>query len=469
MPYDGPNDPNLPANVKKLSTSKKKKWISTFESVLHTEGKTESDAFAIANGTIKEKALIPSVYDVDDRQLYPDQVNYKPLGMTNEKGCGGCNWYVPPNACVCVYADIMPTGVCDLFMAPPVWKPEPMPVIIVKGNEPFLSRMVESIKSWARGGTQQTEPTTENVKEVSAQISIEESAAPPEIPIADATTHPPVPVNSTLNFYKDGERVRFVAIYSNCFKDRQGEVITSVAHKDFVQWVDDTKNYPDLWLWHSGPSSKWGKADFIDYVDGFAIASGLVDVGKEYIAEELAKQSIGVSHGFKALVDKETIIRYRTFEISPLPAESSANSITAFSSKELSMPFTEKKKTWLKDVAKLTDEAIAEWENNLTKLGDQLKGLGIEWKEAEVDDVTSQIATLTKAVTDVTAVVVPLVEVVKKLNTDMDTKVAAVFQAEIAKLPQGFKASESKDNVVDAKQNDNNMAWFGEVISKGVK
>ena len=133
------------------------------------------------------------------------------------------------------------------------------------------------------------------------------------------------------------------------------------------------------------------------------------------------------------------------------------------------MPFTDKKKAWLKDVAKLTDESITEWENNLTKLGDQLKGLGIEWKETDVDDVTGQIANLTKAVTDVTSVVVPLVEVVKKLTTDMDTKVAAVFQADIAKLPQGFRASESKENIVDKKQDSNNLEWFGQIISKGVK
>ena len=187
-------------------------------------------------------------------------------------------------------------------------------------NKGVVSRVLDYFKSLLS-------ITEEPTKEVSVPISIEEVAAPPEIPIADASGTAPVPLNDTFHFYKDGDRVRFVAIYSNCFKDRQGEVITSVAHKDYVSWVDETKNYPDLWLWHSGPSSKWGKADFVDYVDSFAIASGLVDKDKEYIAEELAKQSIGVSHGFKALVDAGTIIRYRTFEISPLPTESSANSI----------------------------------------------------------------------------------------------------------------------------------------------
>lgn len=461
MPYSGASDPSLPSNVKKLSTAKKKKWVATFNSVLGTEGKTESDAFAIANGTIK-KDYVPSVYDVDARQLMPEQVNYNPLGMTSERGCGGCNWYVPPSACVCVFADIMPTGVCDLFMAPPVYEAQPIPVTIVKEGDslPFMARMAQAIKNWATGNKD---------KEVSSQISIEENAAPPDAQAADAAGVAPVPANTVLRFYKDGERLRFFVVYSNCFKDKQDEIITVAAHKDFTQWVTETGKYPDLWLWHSGPSSKWGKTDFVDFVDGFAVASGLIDEGKEYIAEALSKQNIGVSHGFKGLINNGSILRYRTFEISPLPIENSANNWTAFSSEEMTMPFSDKKKEWLKSVAGLTDEAIKEWEGNLTKLSDQLKGMGLEWKDAEPDDVTGQIVALTKAITDVTAVVGTVVEKVKTLSTDMDTKVASVFQAEVAKLPQGFQASQSKDNVVDDKTSQKNMEWFGNIISQAVK
>lgn len=53
MPYTGVNDPKLPANVKKLSADKRKKWIATWNSVFHESG-DESKAFRIANGTIKE-------------------------------------------------------------------------------------------------------------------------------------------------------------------------------------------------------------------------------------------------------------------------------------------------------------------------------------------------------------------------------------------------------------------------------
>lgn len=133
------------------------------------------------------------------------------------------------------------------------------------------------------------------------------------------------------------------------------------------------------------------------------------------------------------------------------------------------MPFSDKKKEWLKSVAGLTDDAIKDWEGNLSKLGDQLKGMGLDWKDIEPDDVTGTLATLTKAMTDVSIVVGTLSESVKKLSLDMDTQISNVFKAEVAKLPQGFKASESPNNVVDDKSKEKDMSWFGEIIAKGVK
>src|SRR5438270_1960159 len=85
---------------------------------------------------------------------------------------------------------------------------------------------------------------------------------------------------------KDGG-LRWFAVVSNNFKDREREIIPEAAHREYVSWADHSLNYPELWLWHAGAKSKWGTTDWLDVSDGFLVASGLVDRGKESIAYNL--------------------------------------------------------------------------------------------------------------------------------------------------------------------------------------
>jgi flagellin-like hook-associated protein FlgL len=148
-----------------------------------------------------------------------------------------------------------------------------------------------------------------------------------------------------------------------------------------------------------------------DADNGFIVASGLVDAGKEHVATALEqfgkKHALGTSHGFVGLKsDDKYIIQYRMLEISPLPLENAANYGTHFgvSVKEIQdMAFTDARKTFLKDTMQVDDATIASWESHVDALGAKMKELGLAFKDApEAAATDTAVATSTSA-----AVVVP--------------------------------------------------------------
>lgn len=195
-----------------------------------------------------------------------------------------------------------------------------------------------------------------------------------------------------LKFYavKDANgdaRLRFMAVVSNNFKDRDSEIITEAAHHEYVDWATRESVYPELWLWHSGAKSRWGQVDWLDVSDGFLVASGLVDLGKEYIAHNLEKEATnghpsGVSHGFLCVKSGGEISRYRTFEISPLSMDAAANEWTGFNViNGESMSFTAARKKWLHESAGVPMEAIETFEASAETLAKELKSRGVEYKD----------------------------------------------------------------------------------------
>lgn len=179
---------------------------------------------------------------------------------------------------------------------------------------------------------------------------------------------------------------RWLAIASNNFKDRDGEYFPESAHLDYVAYVDETADYPELRLWHV-KGSRIGMADFVAYADHFLLTSGTFDKEFEYLAPVMAEREYGVSHGFRYLeTDKQgdTYIRYRSFEVSPLPCDKAANPWTAFgtmeSIKEVAM-LPEAKKQFVLD--HLGPERTAALEASLATTGKELEGLGISFKELD--------------------------------------------------------------------------------------
>lgn len=62
MPYSGPNDPDLPAHVQRLSEAKRRQWIAVFEEVLADTG-DEGRAMAAANAAVKQSTAVKALDD----------------------------------------------------------------------------------------------------------------------------------------------------------------------------------------------------------------------------------------------------------------------------------------------------------------------------------------------------------------------------------------------------------------------
>lgn len=189
---------------------------------------------------------------------------------------------------------------------------------------------------------------------------------------------------------KDG-KLRWFAVYSNSFRDDDypPEIISKESHELFVDMVDKgLVDYPELWHFHV-PGTTWGKADWVGFSDGFALASGTVYDGHEKEAELLAERDdIGVSHGMPLryiLRDGEdnSVIRVHvTTEISPLPMESAANKMTSFFIKEQEeMPLNQQKKQHLLSVG-FSEDDLLRLEAGLKETAALAVQAGIESKES---------------------------------------------------------------------------------------
>lgn len=468
MPYSSASDPGLPKNVKALPTNKRKQWVHVFNSSI-SAGDDESTAFAKANGTVKKKALLTDWYEVDSRQLAHPDVEYNPMGGTTESACSGCHWFVSPDSCMIVTGDVAPNGVCKMFMMPPEYEPEPLLVKIAKEEDNLYTRLMEHIKSFFGSGAANDE---------SASLK-ETNENPSDASDLRATPTLSPAVQSGIRLFKSADgKLRFFSVYSNNFQDRHKETITAEAHSEFVEWCTQKEAYPQLQIWHCGPLSKVGSVDWIDDCDGFVAVSGIVDKEYEDLVQNIAQESLGVSHGMYALTNKEGhIIKYRTFEVSILPSWAAANSYTNFNilSKEFEMPFTDAKKKWLIEKAGISEDVVKAWETDIEQTSSQLKQIGLEWKSNEVkeDDesipsLAPEVNSLTTAVKDLTAVVVKMKEDITELSKSKDEMIKDVYTAAVAKLPQGFSATKSDGNVVEEEKNKSDFDWFGNVVLKEI-
>lgn len=201
--------------------------------------------------------------------------------------------------------------------------------------------------------------------------------------------------HNSFMVWKEGEQWRFLATYSNKFRDEDDppEILSEEAHKGFVGAVDAGEwDPPELWLWHT-PGTKCGYCDFVAYDDrGFAIVSGVVT--DEAVAEALAADDdLKTSHGMptEEIVrdpDENTVItRYRSKEVSPLPSWAAANQLTSFSVGG-NMGFPTKKRAFLVD--KIGEEKTAELEAELGIKAKEAEGM--EFKDAAAEAEAAEAA-----------------------------------------------------------------------------
>lgn len=302
----------------------------------------------------------------------------------------------------------------------------------------------------------------------------------------------PIPIDNRFIVTKDVDgQYRWLAIFSNKFQDKDKETISEDAHKEYEQWVDETKQYPEARIWHI-PGTGFGSADFVTYNDGFTLASGTFYKGFEDVAEKLAgMENLGLSHGFVYKPEEKSkdgvYQRYRTFEISVLPLEKAANPWTAFTldllKEEVKMGFTAEKRDFLAKT--LGEERVGKLESVLPQLNKDLEDAGIGWKEfveamepktevepekgetkVEGDSATGsegtgtvdtkELAETFKAV--VMEAMAPVNAAIAEIKTDItelqkydDDKIAAKLEPKtnISQITSAGRPSESADNVID--------------------
>lgn len=194
---------------------------------------------------------------------------------------------------------------------------------------------------------------------------------------------------------KDGSK-RWFGRYTNNYKDREQEIISEEAHKEFVAYL---KEHPDrmpaFWSWHILGTSREKDADFIDYFDGFMVASGPLTAEEAAQLEKAIEYDdgkTGMSHGMYILERdpdrKEIITKYRTYEISDLPLANAANGFTSINStKEVKM--TDEKNSRL--VATVGEDAAKKIMDQIAESKESLEALGVESKEGEVAKILDSV------------------------------------------------------------------------------
>lgn len=280
---------------------------------------------------------------------------------------------------------------------------------------------------------------------------------------------------------------RWLAVTTNKYEDREGEIFSERAHKAYVAYVDESKDYPELWLWHT-PGTRCGKGDLVDYCDGFVIHSGYFDAGKEDIAQSLARKSmeLRVSHGYQYLEgdEKDGIYDvYKTFEVSPLPAGVEANAWTTFETnlKEVKlMGFNEKKRAFL--VEHMGEERVSSLEGRLGELAKEIEASGVSFKdlsealeekpavtevakpEEKVGETVGEkpagepepnpLLAISEQLTTIGAQVQTLATAQKELVDGLDARVDTAIQAALGvrrrdPAATGLRPTESEKNLVD--------------------
>ena len=268
---------------------------------------------------------------------------------------------------------------------------------------------------------------------------------------------------------KDAEgNWRWLSLTTNKYKDREGEIFSDEAHKEYVEYATAFKHYPELWIWHT-PGSKVGTADFTDYVDGFVLHSGTFDKGKETVAASLAAATdLAVSHGYKyRATDKEDGVYdwYRTFEVSALPAARAANAWTdILSQKEVVMSFSEDKKAFL--TKHLGEDAVKDIESKIAELSKQLEDAGVAFKdlvegtpvsEAKAEEPVAEVEEETEADDNVS---VPAGDNVSAQLQDISSKIEALGSQveEVRGELTGFKGELAQLKRSDAQKIDDQVA-----------
>lgn len=254
-----------------------------------------------------------------------------------------------------------------------------------------------------------------------------------------------------VTVYKEADGgYRWLTIHSNTYWDRLGERFPIEAHRDYLDYVERTKDYPPLRFWHV-PGADFGRADWLGMyeVDGqraFMLGSGRFDPQFNDVAEKLAaRKDLACSHGYtyrrRDLVDGE-YRAYRGFEISFLPVGREANELTAFiADKEVPMLTPDKRSELVGLIGEERTKAIEQGVDTLAKAAGE-RGIGFrEFVESLTATAPTPAATAPAAGGEITpAATAPAaaqpfdVEAVRAMMTEATAAALAPLAAQVTAL-----------------------------------
>jgi hypothetical protein len=422
----------MPAYVQKLPDNRKRQWMHVVNSCL-ADGGSDAKCFAMANGVVKKKEVDWELGDEPSDEASSLEV------VLAEKAY--------PWDATLPDAD------------------EGFPVVYagsLLGKEPVVPQQPAGF-----------------IPRTLALMGIRPSPTPVTAPLGAAGT---AGLKEALCIVKQADgRMRWYARYSNNFKDRDGEIITEAAHKEYIDWTTSSGVYPELWLWHT-PGTRFGQVDWLDYADGFTHASGLVDDTNRAVAVVGALKDmgeLGVSHGMLCSQQGNLITKYRSFEISVLPLERASVWTTAFNvdNKETQMAFTPEKRTFL--VSALGEDRVKALEANTDAAVGALKQLGVEYKSAEAVEAVAaeeasegfktlagQLGELTSMVKELAAAQVAQAAAVKELQKPIEDQLDDVFLAKVAGKVAATRPTEAKDNVTTTDEAKEKAAGSGDFFAQ---
>lgn len=203
----------------------------------------------------------------------------------------------------------------------------------------------------------------------------------------------------------------WIAVWSNNFEDRDGEIFTAKAIDAYVRRVDTgIVPPPELWVWHAGKDTAIGAADWVARHGHFLMAAGqfygsaAAQKAQNYYAKH-AKET-GISHGFTFPSDKfdgKHFHAFNTFEISLLPRGAEANLYTSLEGVK-AMPVDAKKREYLETVFDGDKEQVERILSSLDQRGKALEELAVEYKDfvgdVEADASKDAVDRASKSVTD---------------------------------------------------------------------
>jgi hypothetical protein len=206
---------------------------------------------------------------------------------------------------------------------------------------------------------------------------------------------------------------KWLGWWTNAFKDRDGEIFETKAIQEYVDSFDPKVQRVPLLFWHM--PVQLGTTEWMGLVGRIGIAAGsLNDVGMKAAKymEEHPEYAVGMSHGFFWRSDEKgkdgVYRRFRSFEVSCLPAEAASNTVTPFTPLTdggNTVAVTKEKEA---ELAKVVGEDTATAElakaEAVTK---ELEQSGVEFKEAKEDGAKDIVTTTVEKPQDYQVIMTP--------------------------------------------------------------